>query len=95
MGASYAFAGTALEEIGVIFAPYEFAGVLINRIVYVHITQIGHCQQAGNIGIVHQQLVPESIDFEGIYFTVFRVIINRTLLQGGFYLLGQIGTFFR
>ena len=88
MGATDAFAGLTFEEVGVVFAPDEAAGVLVDG---VYIAQVGHGQQAGHVGVVHEQLVAETVDFEGVDLTIFRVVVHGIFLQGGLYLLSQVG----
>ena len=43
----------ALEEVRVAVAPYESAGVLVDRVIDVHIAQVSHGQETRYIGIVH------------------------------------------
>ena len=46
-------------EFGTIYAvaPHKTAGILINGVIDIYISQIGHGKQAGHIGIVHQQML--------------------------------------
>ena len=89
--AAYTLAGLPLEEVGVVFAPHESAGVLVDGVVHVDIAEVGHGQQAGYIGIVHEQLVAEAVDLEGVDLAIFRVVVHGILLQSGLHLLGQCG----
>ena len=65
-----------LEEVWVILAPYETTGVLVNRIVDVHIAQIGQCDKARYIGVVHQKVVAETVYLEGIDGAVFGMVVG-------------------
>ena len=55
MWAADAFSLFATEEIWVVFAPYEAAGVLLDRIVGIHPVKVRHGKEAGHIGIIHQE----------------------------------------
>ena len=59
---------------------HKTAGILINRIVYIHITQIRHRKQTRHIGIIHQMMISKTIYLECIDFTIFRMIIHRIFL---------------
>ena len=73
---SNAFACRTFEEVWVILAPYETTGVLVNRIVDVHIAQIGQCDKARYIGVVHQKVVAETVYLEGIDGAVFGMVVG-------------------
>ena len=47
------FTGFTFKKVRVAATPHKAACILIDRIVYVHITQIRHSKKAGYIGIVH------------------------------------------
>ena len=89
VGTADALEGLAAEEVGVVGAPDEAAGVEIDRVVGRDNAEIGHGQQAGHIGVVHQQGVAEAIDLERIDGTVLGMGIDGILLQGCGDLVGQ------
>ena len=81
--------GFAAEEIRIAVAPHKTAGILINRVIDVYISQIGHGKQARHIGIVHQQMITETINLESINGTKFRMIVGCIAFQSHFHLIGQ------
>ena len=85
------FAGLTPEEVGIVLAPYKAARVLVDGVVDVYIAQIGHGQQAGHIGIVHEQLVAEAVYLKGIDLAVLGMVVYGVFLQGFLHLVGQIG----
>ena len=93
MWASNAFSGFSLEEIGIVVAPYEAAGVLIDWIVDVNVPEVGHGKEAGHVGVVHQKMVPESIYLVGVDLSVFGMVVDRIFLKGFLNLGGEVITF--
>ena len=87
------FACLAFEEVRIVFAPHEFTGILIDRIVYIYITQIRHGKQARYIGIIHQEVISEAVYLKSIDFTIFRVVVYRIFLQCCLYFLCQVFAF--
>ena len=87
------FACLAFEEVRIVFAPHEFTGILIDRIVYIYITQIRHGKQARYIGIIHQEVISEAVYLKCIDFTIFRVVVYRIFLQCCLYFLCQVFAF--
>ena len=83
------FACLAFIEVGVQRTQNQFAGILVDRIVYIDASQIRHSQQTGDIGIVHENVVIETVCFEGIYLSEFGVFYNTVFLDGGSYFVGQ------
>ena len=67
MRATDTFSFRSFEKIWIIFTPDESAGILIHFVIQRHITKVCHRQKTGNIGIIHQEPVPKSVDLEGIY----------------------------
>lgn len=63
MRAADALAEAALAKIGIGLAQHAAPGVLIDRIVRGHITQVGRRQQAGNIGVVHDVHPAQAVHF--------------------------------
>ena len=90
MRSANSFAGFAFEKIGIVVAPHEAAGVLIDGVVEADISEIGHGQQAGHVGVVHKELVAETIHFVGVYLTVFGVVVDGVFHQGIVYLISQV-----
>lgn len=82
-------AGFAAEEIGIAVAPHKTAGILINGVIDIYISQIGHGKQAGYIGIVHQQMIAETINLESIDGTEFRMVVGCIAFQSHLHLIGQ------
>ena len=93
MRSANTFACLALEEVRIVLAPHELTGILINRIIHIHIAQIRHRKQTRHIGIVHQEVIAETVYLECINLTVFRVIVYRIFLQCCLYFLCQVFTF--
>ena len=83
------FGRRAPEEIGVRFAPYETPGVPVDGIVLRDVSQIGHGEQAGDVGIVHQQAVAETVCFESVDLPELRMVADGMLFQGLFDLVGE------
>ena len=81
-------AGFAAEEIGIAVAPHKTAGILINGVIDIYISQIGHGKQAGHIGIVHQQMIAETINLESINGTEFRMVVGCIAFQSHLHLIG-------
>ena len=77
MRSSDALARRTAEEIGIRRAPHEAAGVLINRVLHVHIAQIRHGQQTRNVRVVHQEAVAVAVNLESIDFTEIRMVADR------------------
>ena len=88
-------AGLAFEEIRVVLAPDEPAGVLVDRIVDVNVTEIGHRKKARHIGVVHHQLVAETIHLEGEDLAVLRVVHDGIFIKGFFHFGGEVEAFLR
>ena len=42
-----------------------------------------NCQQARNIGIVHENMIVEAVCFKSIYFTEFRMFYDSVFFDGG------------
>ena len=89
MWSANALACLTFEEVRIVEAPYKTAGILINRIINRHITQIRHCQQARNVGVVHQHVVTKTVHLESINLSVFGMIVNGIFLQGCFHFVCQ------
>ena len=85
-----AFSGSATEEIGIVVTPNKFAGVLINRVVDGHATEKWHGEQPGCVGVVHEELTAEAVDFESIDFSIFGVV-NDGIFQEGVVDFGSQG----
>ena len=49
VGTSNSFTGLATEEIGIVFAPNELTGILIDGVIYCHVCQIRKSEQAGGV----------------------------------------------
>ena len=85
-----AFACCTLEEVRIAVAPYKSASVLIDRVVDVHIAQVGHGEEAWHIGIVHKEMIAESVYLERIDGTELRMVVSGIFLQGCLYFVGQV-----
>ncbi len=92
MRAPDTFSGFSFKEVRIVFTPYKAAGILIDRVVHIYIAQIWHCQQAWYIGIIHKEMISESIDFESVDCAVFGMIIGCILFQSRFHFLCQFAT---
>ena len=77
----------AFKKIGIILAPYELSCILINRVIYIYVTQIRHSEQTWHICIIHQQMVAETINLECIYIAVFWMIVYGMFFQGFFHFI--------
>lgn len=75
------------KKIGIILAPYELSCILINRVIYIYVTQIRHSEQTWHICIIHQQMVAETINLECIYIAVFWMIVYGMFFQGFFHFI--------
>ena len=93
MGAADAFGRFPAEEPGIVFAPDEAAGVLIDRILRIDVAQIRHGQQTGHVGVVHHQFVAEAVDFKSIDRPVLGMFHRRIFVQGFLHLVGQGAAF--
>ena len=89
MRSADSFSGCSAEEIRIVFAPHKTAGVLINRVIDIYISQIRHGQQTGYIGIIHQDVVAESVHLECINRSILGMGIDGMFLQSLFNLIGQ------
>ena len=74
MGAPHPFCQAALIVIRVVSRQKEPAGIPVYRIILTAIPQIGHGQQAGGIGIVHQDVVAEAVRLVGVYLPVLGML---------------------
>ena len=79
----------ALEEIGIVPAPYQTTGVLIDRIVNGYTAQERQCQEARHIGIVHEDTCPKAIHLIRIDLAELRMLHDRVLLHSLFHLRSQ------
>ena len=85
----------SLEEVGVVFAPHQFPGVLVNLVVQGNTAQVGQSEQTGHVGIVHEGGVSKTVDLIGIHLAIFGMIYDGILLDGSFHLIGQRPAFNR
>ena len=88
-------AGLAFEEIRIVLAPDEPAGVLVDRIVNVNISEIGHRQKARHVGIVHHQLVAETVHLKGEDLAVLRVVHDGIFIESFLHFGGEVEAFLR
>ena len=88
-------AGLAFEEIRIVLAPDEPAGVLVDRIVDVNVTEVGHRQKARHVGVIHHQLVAETVHLEGEDLAVFRVVHYGIFIKGFLHFGGEVEAFLR
>ena len=89
MGASHALQGSPFEVAGVVGTEHEAAGVLPDGVIGADAAEVGHRQQAGHVGIVHQNGAAESIYLICVDLSVFGVLHHRVFLEGAGYLVGQ------
>src|SRR3712207_4824877 len=80
VGAAYSLARLAAEEVRVVLAPHETAGVLIDGGVDVDVAKVSHGQQAGHVGVVHDELIAEAIYLKGVYGAIFGVMVHGVFL---------------
>ena len=75
----FTFDDTSSEEPGIVGTENEFPCVLIDRVIDGNIiwTEIGQGEQRGNVRIVHQILIAQSIDLIGIDQSVLRVFVRN------------------
>lgn len=89
MRAADSLAGFSAEEVRIGFAPDEAAGVPIDGVVAVDVAEIGHCQKTRHVGVVHEMMVAEPVDLEGIDRAEFGMIVDGVALKSGFDLGGE------
>ena len=89
MGTSDALTGLPAEEVGIGIAEHEAAGVLIDGVTGIDIAQIGHRQERGHVGIVHQVMIAESVALVGIDLAVLGMIVDGVLPESRLHLVGQ------
>ena len=89
------FASLATEEARIVLTPNETAGVLVDRIVHRNITHISHTQKRRNVGVVHQELVAETIYLVSIDLAILRMVVDSILLQSSMYLIGKTAAILR
>jgi len=87
--AADAFAGIAVEEVGVVFAPDEAPRVEVDGIVGGHVAEVSHGQKAGHIGVVHHQAVAEAVHLVGVDAAVDGVLHGGVAAQCLLHLVGQ------
>ena len=85
--------GLALEEIRVAAAPDELPGILPDRVINGHVTEIWECKKARHIGIIHKEPVAHAIHFERINLTELRMFHDCIFLDGGFHLISKSAAF--
>src|SRR5690606_14895762 len=89
-----AFGSRPPEEIRVIGAENQFAGIFIDPVVYRTASQVWQCQQAGYIGVIHELDISKTICFVNIYLTMTGMF-NHTIFPDSFlHFTGQSLTFF-
>ena len=81
MRPSDAFAGRTAVKVRISLAPYELPGILIDRVVCRNVSEVAHCEKRRNIGVVHEELAAEAVDFECIYLSIFRMLAYGMFLQ--------------
>ena len=91
--AADSLAGLAFEEIRIVLAPDKPAGVLVDRIVDVNVSEIGHCQEARNVGVIHQEPVAETIHLEGEDLTVLGVVHDGIFIKSLLHFGGEVKAF--
>ena len=89
------FASLATEEARIVLTPNETAGVLVDRVVHRNITHIAHTQERRYVGIVHQELVAETIYLVSIDLAILRMVVDSILLQSSMYLIGKTAAILR
>ena len=95
MGAAYSFTRLTAEEVGIVEAPHEAARILIDGVIDGHIGQIGQAEQAGCIGIVHQQGTSVAVNLESINLTVLGMLHHGIFLERQIHLAGHLLAFAR
>ena len=93
--AADSLAGLAFEEIWIVIAPDKPAGVLVDRIVDVNVSEIGHCQEARNVGVIHQEPVAETIHLEGEDLAVLGVVHDSIFIKSLLHFGGEVEAFLR
>lgn len=91
--AADSLAGLAFEEIWIVIAPDKPAGVLVDRVVHINVSEIGHRKEARNVGVVHHQLVAETVHFEGEDLAVLRVVHYGIFIKGFLHFGGEVEAF--
>ena len=60
--------------------------------LYNYITQVRHGKETWHIGIVHQEMISESVYLESIDGTELRMVVCGIFLQGCLHFVGQVQT---
>ena len=89
MRATNAFAVLAFEEVRIVLAPHKAAGVLVDGVVDVDITEVRHSEQRRNVGIVHEEMVAEAVNLVSVDLAILGVVDNSIFLQSGRHLVGE------
>ena len=76
MWTSHTFCYFSFIIIWVIGRQNKLSGILIEFILPVAKSQIGYCQQAGRVGIIHQIIVSKTIRLISINLSIFGMIYN-------------------
>ena len=82
VGAADAGAGVAGVEVGVVGGEDEFAGVLVDFIGAGAEAEVGEGEEVGDVGVVHEEVGAEAVDFVGVHLAEFRMIDNSRGLNG-------------
>ena len=80
-----------LPKIRIFAAPDKPAGVFVNRVGALRVAQVGHGQQRGHVGVVHELHAAEAVDLERVDFAELGMLHDGMPLQGGGHLVGQGG----
>lgn len=83
------FARRTPEEVGIRLAPNETTRISVDRVLHVHIAQVGHRKQARNVRVVHQKAVPVAVHLEGVDPAEVRVVVRGVFLKGRLHLVGK------
>ena len=89
MRATDTFAGFTFEEVRIGRAEHQLTGVLVYRIVYVDTSQVRHSQQTGDIRVVHEYVIVETVCFKRIHFAEFRMLYNSIFLDSSSHFVSQ------
>ena len=89
MRTAYTFTCSTLEEIRVVLAPDKSAGILVYRVIHIHIPEICHGKQARRIGVIHKVCIPETVHLESVNLAVFRMLHHSIFLEGGLHLVSK------
>ena len=89
MRTAYTFTCSTLEEIRVVLAPDKPAGILVYRVIYIHIPEICHGKQTRRIGVIHKVCIPETVHLESVNLAVFRMLHHSIFLEGGLHLVSK------